>query len=630
MAAEQLETPPRSSGPAGPLTAPDVLLEHCIAHADRLERAALDLAVREGPLATIPARCAAFRRACRQIASNRGLDRLTVAVLGPRNSGKSTLVSLLVRNTEVRSRIPIGNAAGQSTRQILWIGPQRPPDLDDATEAWIPCPAEELEDVGAPFQLADVPGFNDRSPEVRAAAGNALSAALLKILVVDERDLEARAITSYLRDADGTAVLPVINRAGDTGPADVNAFVAELGAALPSSRILEPLVVPDFRRRESDPDQILAAARASLVERLRNLAAEATDLADFSTPQLQSRLARFRTEIARLAARALPATAPVIASLDEAERRLPSEVLAQSLGPDRALHAVLRQHVRSVWLDNTPAVFFPWRITLAGANLVWGALDRIPLLLLGSVPSLIGATWAAARNVRSAADFRERTTAGLREYVARRATEQLAPLVRSLQDSVAADLGRNTLRTGDHPAEPSAPSSGETLVEGIQTLQERSAVALDAVVERRAPGAAFSILVALLGFLIFWAVAGWPLYAVYLDYFRAALGTAHHLNGSVGLYPTPGFSLVLTTALLGLLPMGVWLVATAAWVTRRGRIRRAARELKLAHDTIIRELFEAGLLRARLAHRDLAACRILLGAAGEDAVPAAPSQTRSS
>src|SRR5690606_1592053 len=84
MAAEQLETPPRTSGPAGPLTAPDVLLEHCIAHADRLERAALDLAVREGPLATIPARCAAFRRACRQIASNRGLDRLTVAVLGPR------------------------------------------------------------------------------------------------------------------------------------------------------------------------------------------------------------------------------------------------------------------------------------------------------------------------------------------------------------------------------------------------------------------------------------------------------------------------------------------------------------------------------------------------------------------
>lgn len=610
----------------------NVLLQHCLGYADRVEKAVLDLGIRDGVLAALPARCAAFRDACRSLASNRGLARVTLAFVGPRNAGKTTLASLLIRDAGVRAELPVGVQRTQSTRRILWIGPERPADLDDAIEAWIPCPAESLEAGGLPYQVADVPGFNDRVAETRAAAARALEGALVHVLVVDERNLEAHEVHQYLREADGAVVLPVINRAASgtfngsspsstasddspeacentgEGTSDAAAFAHELRTALRHGQVLEPIVVPDFRQRGQDENAVLRETRDRLIEALRTSMEHAPELASRAAPQLRARLERFRAETERIARTALPATASAVTALGDAEQTLPHEVLGDTLGSDRALMAVLRQRLRAVWLDNTPALLFPWRIALAVTHLVWGAIDRLPLLLMGSVPSLVSVAWTAVRNVRRAEEFRELTTSGLRQHAARRAAERLAPLVRSLHESLAADLG--------HPLRGVLPTEGEPVIEGVGALQERSAAVFEETIERHAPGRMTSKLLGGIGFLAFWAVACWPLYAVYLEYGRAALGTWAQSQETLRQFPTPTFSLALTTLLLGLLPLAAWLLVAATWLTRAGKMRTCCREVRLAHEALIRELLAAGLLRVRLANPSLAACRVLL-AGGE-------------
>lgn len=596
-----------------------VSLQHCLAYADRVEQAVLALRVTSGPLAALPARCTAFRSAAEAIATNRGLDRLTLAFVGPRNAGKTTLASLLIRDPAIRGQLPVGLRPDESTRRILWIGPEPPQGLNEALETWVPCVPEALEDLGWPSQIVDVPGFNDRVAEVRTAADRALEAASIKVVVIDERDLEAFEVRDYLHDADGATLLPVVNRVTGITPADVAAFAAELRRTLRHARVLEPVVIPDHRQRGRSEAADLDAARSALVQALRAAGVSPAGIPALAQPQMTARWDRFRSEVLAAARAALPATAEAVQALDATEQRLPREVLQDVLGTDRALRAVLRQRLRAVWVDNTPALFFPWRLTLGLAHLVWGALDRIPLVLAGSVPSLISVAWTAARNLRRGEAFREATHHGLHQRVVDQSQERLSPLVRALRASLSADLGR---APGDRP-----PRDGQAQVEGIAALQERSALALEATVERHAPGRGPAVAAALIGCGLFWAVAGWPFYALYLDYFRAAEGTWGQVREALNLFPAPSLSLLLTAVLLGLLPMALWLLVTSTCLIRRGRIESCARTLRLDHEALVRTLLAEGLLRVRLEDRELAACRLLLNPAGTTAattVAAAP------
>ncbi len=592
----------------------NALLHQCVAFASRVEQAVLDLGAVDGPLASLPIRCAAFRRACGSLATNRGLSRVTVAFIGPRNAGKTTLAGLLVRDPHTRDALPRGCHPIGSTRRVLWVGPERPSDLDETVETWIACPPDALEDAVVPIQLADVPGFNDRDAAVRKAAERALEAALVKVLVVDERDLEAAELSVHLREADGAVLLPVVNRAGEVDPSDLAAFVRELRQAMPHGEVLEPLVIPDFKRRDQDEARVLDDARAAVGSILRGVLQKNPAAEGFAAPQLRRRLERFQADVIETAKSALPATAEAARILDESEQRLPREVLADVLGPDRALRALLRQRFRSIWVDNTPAVFFPWRLVLAISNLVWGALDRLPLLLMGSVPSLVSTAWVAVKNARSAAAFRDATTRGLRRHVSERATERLAPLIRSLQESLAVDLGRRLAGANDLVHEAN--------VDGIGILQERSTMIVHAAVEQHAVGRAGALISALVGFVLFWVVAGWPLYALYLDYFQAATGAWAQTREALARFPSPTFAQLLTSILLGILPLAVWLLIVASWVTRPRRVSRCVRDLQLAHEKLIRELLDSGLLRVRLHQPELTAVRLLLGGGGAETTDA--------
>jgi hypothetical protein len=136
---------------------------------------------------------------------------------------------------------------------------------------------------------------------------------------------------------------------------------------------------------------------------------------------------------------------------------------------------------------------------------------------------------------------------------------------------------------------------------------------MDNAIDRHAPGAWAAFGAGLVGFVCFWGVAGWPIYALYLDYFTAAAGTWGHVREALRQFPAPAFSMMFTAGLLGAIPMLLWLTLVAAWVTRAARVRKCLREIRLAHEGIIRELLETGLLRVRLSQSDWQGCRVLLG-----------------
>lgn len=587
-----------------------VLLHHCLGFADRVEEAVLELGATHGSLAALPARCAAFREACESIASNRGLQRLTIAFIGPRNAGKTTLLGQLLTDSAVRAQLPRGVEHAGSTRRLLWVGPESPADLDARAEQWIPCAAAALPDLGVPCQLVDVPGFDDRDPDVRIAANRALDSALVKVLVVEQRQLEAFAVQEHLSASDGSLVLPVVNQAGGVDAAETVAFATALKVAVPAARVLAPLVVPDFERRDADEAAVLERAGERLTAVLREaLTDQGTGGAwavALAQPQLQARLARFRNEVRRTAQTALPATSEALSELETALRELPEKAFGDLLGNPRALEFAIRGRLRSRLLHHTPLLFFPWRLTLGIANLVWGALDRLPLMLLGSLPSWASAGMAAVRNLRQSRSLQAATTEGLRTETEELAEALVRPRLRRFEQSLRADLRQ----TRDESRKPVA--THDLRIEGLGLLQSRSVAVFREALERHAPGRLAAMLAGLPGVLIFWGLFIWPLIAVYQDYLRASLGVWQQATEATRLFPADLGGLLLSAALLAWAPMAAWLVLSVGWLSRSDRARRCVEQIQAGRHQAVKELLAEGLLSLESTHRRQMACRSLL------------------
>lgn len=587
-----------------------VLLHHCLGFADRVEQAVLDLGAMRGPLATLPARCAAFREACESIASNRGLQRLTIAFIGPRNAGKTTLLAQLVADPAVRSQLPRGVEHAGSTRKLLWLGPESPADLDPAGEQWVPCPATALPDLGVPCQLVDVPGFDDRDPDVRAAANRALDSALVKVLVVEQRQLEAFAVQQYLSSGDGSLVLPVVNQAMEAAAGELTAFATALKEAVPAARVLAPLVVPDFERHEENETTVLQRAGEGLTCALRDALSEqgagGAWAAALAQPQLQARLARFEDEVRRTAQQALPATSEALADLEAALLSLPEKALGGLLGDPAALEFAIRARLRARLLQHTPLVFFPWRLSLGVANLIWGALDRLPMMLIGSLPGWASAGMEAVRNLRQSRSLKSAEEDGLRAEVEAKAGSLIRPKLRALDDSLRADLRQ------PRDAGPAIAAGRDLEIEGIALLHTRSQEVFRTEMERAAPGRFAALFTGLVGVALFWSLFIWPLVAVYQDYLRASLEVWQQTADATGRFPANLGALLLSSAALAWAPMAAWLLASVGWLSRRRRARRCVDGIQAGHESAVHELLSSGLLTLESTHRRQMASRVLL------------------
>ena len=62
-------------------------------------------------------RCAEFRGAARDLAEQKGLNQFAIAFIGPKNAGKTTLLSLLLRSETIKEQLASGEGLRGTTEK---------------------------------------------------------------------------------------------------------------------------------------------------------------------------------------------------------------------------------------------------------------------------------------------------------------------------------------------------------------------------------------------------------------------------------------------------------------------------------------------------------------------------------
>lgn len=589
---------------------PSRLLESCNDLADKVERHAGVLGLDWEGYSEVSRICEDFRRSCRELAENRGIDQLTIAFTGPKNSGKTTLLSLFVRDETTRRRLRAGYARADATEKVTWVGPNPPFDLREESETHFRCRESDLEDLGFPYTLVDVPGLNEADERRAEAAVHALDSALVKVLVLAQREMEDKAVFQYLSRADGSLVLPVVNLVRDKpSREDLDAFRERLAQHLPHAEVRPVVCLEDFGIRESGEESPVGTVGPDDAARLKEsirAAAGPRRLRELPQAQLNHKLQRFHEDVGRFMAKRLPASRRALDALRESERKLPRETLRHLLGSEPALRAGVRQRLRATFLQRTPCFFFPWRTVLALANLLHGAVERVPLVLMGSLPSFVSGAFTAAKNVRNARDFSREVEGGIRDYAESAVKEKITPEVRELEFVLRRELGT---AKGEPP-----PRSDEleVTVSGLRNLQARSSEIFNQAVERRAPSRAAAVFCGFAGFLLFWGFFAWPVYGLYLDFFQAVGEVFGRTPEASGRFPAAPFGMLGTSLLLALLPMCFFMLAAVSLLVRPGKVSGCVDEIRSRHDETVAELAGAGLLTIKVEQPRIDACMFLL------------------
>lgn len=552
--------------------------------------------------------CEQYRQSCTSIVSNRGIRATTIAFIGPRNAGKTKTLSLLVESDERRSSLPIGDDTEGATDRVTWLAEHPPSTLRRKFELFHPCNEKDLVQLGFPYALLDVPGFNDGllHPDRATGSRDALDYARVKVLVLDHLQIGIATWRAYVEGADGSTIIPVITKVN--GSADVLLLQEQLGKCLGRSRILDPIIIPNFKDRDADEGDILKKAREDLRSRLSDVSAGGNGHVSHER-ELQIRQQRFREEVVDLARQHLPATATTLSPLLEELARLPEKASNLLLGDKRLLSANVRSSLRAITLERTPVFLFPWRLCLTMANLVHGATDRLPLALMGSLPSLLSTGWTAAGNLRNQQQFGTEVRDGLRRRVERELKEKIARPLENVERNLNADLRHNQA--------PPANMATNTSIRfiGIDALQEQSTAIFGRCIDSHGPSRLTAWAAGFLGFGGFWLILSQPLYGLYVDFYEAAQTVIAREATSLAAFPAGTFSMLATSTLLALLPMGLLLLLVLAWLTRDGKVKKCVEDIKNDHSAEITKLKNTEELRVELHEPRLDACRQLLSLA---------------
>lgn len=577
----------------------------CLQTADRVEVAADRLGRSWPGHAPIMQTCRQFRQSCEQLASNRGLSDVTIAFVGPKKAGKSTLAGLLVQSEEKRQRIKAGRSTAAATTKPTWISAQPPTLLDTAHEEFIPCHESEFVPLGFQYSLLDVPGFDEGNAVRGLSAISALDNAGVKVLVVDRRSLESHESIKYLGRADGATVVPVINLIRDEEQsADFNAFEDRLRHSLPHTRVLDRIEVRDYEVVR-DRDGTLAAAGQALAKRLGEAVA-GQSIETLAEPQLEEKLRGFKSKIAALAGEHLPGSRDPVLELAAALQKMPAQAVEELLGTARLVSANVSARFRSLLLERTPIFVFPWRLALSIANLIHGATDRLPLALLGSPVSILTTAWATVKNVKNAHEFGEKVSSGFHNDITGRIKALAIPKLEAIDYALQRDLG---LASGH------APRTGITSaanLRGLDILQTRSTELFQVTIEKYAPSRALAWLLGIVGVALFWSIFGWPVFGLYQDFQMAAQEVLARKKTSLEAFPAGTFSMLVTSAILAVLPMGFALLGVIEFLTRKSKVCACVTELRAVHKAEIDLLTATGLLAAELTEPQIDAIRLLL------------------
>jgi hypothetical protein len=562
--------------------------------------------------------CDDHAEARRRILDDRSSGLTVIASVGATGQGKSWIIRQLIGNRDARKVIKSGNNADEATEQLIWIGPAPPDNLDSTHELYVHCSVSEMQPIGTSYLLVDAPGVTDDRKSIASVAKRALSLASVMLLVVRRDQIRSETIGSLATASEGTIVIPVINavRAEDDNlSTEVDALLARMRKAAPTSTISLPVIVDDFEIEGRGESQTGKEAAKQIAERLKS----ELECAWAGDRRRSARLAaidsRFQVALHAVLSDQLPGLTAAVRRLNTEAKLLPGEIAETLVGRDGPLRAAVRSRLRLSLLTETTALYFPYRTFLSLLNLTHGAWDRVLLSLSGSLPSLVGAVWTSTKNLSANQGAERDLREGLQNRCSAAVKDRLGPLAHRFHDEL--------LQLRDDKASPSSsvahgPRTQVAYLAGIDSLQENSQRIFDAEVERVAASRFTAAFSGFLGTAIFWFLMAGPIVALYRGYFDASYEALSQLSGNLSNFPKPDLAMMLTSLLLSSLPTAIFAMLVLSISQSRSRVRKAEKRIRDVHHETIERLQREGVLQLSWDEPLLADAEFLLSAGAAD------------
>ncbi len=558
--------------------------------------------------------CDQHADARKMILEDRSSGASVIAVVGATGQGKSWMIRQLVKDASITTLIPSGNNADEATQMLTWIGPFPPADLDSRHERYIHCDAAKMQSIGAPYLLVDAPGATDDRRAIAAVAARALSLASVLLLVVRRDQLRSETVSVLSEASEGAVVIPVVNAVrtrDDSLTADVEAFVARMRKAAPTSMIVSPVVIGDFDVDDRSEQDVGQEAAALVAGRLQSEIGNSWEGDRRRSTRLSALDGRFRAALHAVLSDQLPGLTAAVRRLNDEATKLPAEVAETLVGSGGPLRAAVRSSLRLSLLTDTAAIWFPYRSQLGLLNLTHGAWDRVFLSLSGSLPSLIGAVWSSTKNLVAQHGAEQDVREGLQRRSAAAVADRLGPLATRFRDEIAELRQQRPTR---HSIGSDNSRSQVAYLSGIDALQESSQRIFHDEVERVAMSRTTAIVCGLIGTASFWFLMAGPVVALYRGYFDASFTTLRDMGGDLERFPRPDMSMMLTSLLLSLLPTALFSMFVLSFAQSRSRVDRAETRIREMHHETIAHLQRDGVLRLRWDDPLLADAEFLLSA----------------
>ncbi len=546
--------------------------------------------------------CARYEKEVLNIRNGRGINALTLAIVGAKGQGKTWAARQLIRDPHIRAALRSGDLANDATTRLVWIGPLAPEGLDASNEIFYPCQSKDMAEIGQPYVLLDTPGVTDTNHRAAEIAADALSLAPIKLLVIARDQVRAATNVQIATRIDGALCIPVISsvepdelRDGTTLStqlrSDLRTLRDQLHLRAPGVTLAPEVLVPDFEITGNE-EASAASFVSQLLDRLSDLELSELSLASAREARLHASQLRLRSEVAKLIGAELPQLASAVERLNRETELLPDRVLASLLGSTSVLETGVRMRLRTRLVSDTYLFWFPYRTAMSTLNLTQGAWDRVVLALAGSVPSLFGTLASWAKNIRQSQEFSLEMQDGIRQRTQRQVEERLKPLCDQFHRAVM-KLRPKEERSS---ALESTVSRGMSL-SGIDELQNRSQQIFDAALASNATAGLWVQFFACLGTVLFWSFMGGPIVLIYREYIFASL---HVLTGSetqLENFPHPSPSLLLTSVVLSLVPLAIYCMVVLTLALNRRKVARIATQIVDQHEQAILELKKHDVIR---------------------------------
>lgn len=556
---------------------------------------------------------AELRRDCERLHSSQSTDLTTIAIVGRVGEGKSWLARAILSDDpafdQTRAMLPSGQNADDRTHELIWIGAKQPFAAMNRSERFVQVPENALLDLGAPYAIADSPGYSDHDPTLGALSSVALSSSPIKLLATSVSQIRDGSLAQFVASMNGSIIVPVIRfrpEDDETTPdkitvSDCQKEIDRWAKLAPASQIQPPLFLPDSGIVGDRKARELA--RQHLTDALTRLLDDNPALHQSLDIQLNERVAFAQRELATGLGDFRARLGAPVHRLEQLTKAFPDIVEHGIIGEEALLRAAMRSRFRGDALERTSMLFFPFRSLLGILGLTLGAWDKVIFAAFGSVPSLVMTAVQSVKNIRDS---------GRLESASSRLTERTETLLR---DAYAEDLRTfgDALASTTNPSKPIHKHDvGNIRVHGIGALENESHEMIADTIRASRLSSVFLWLGGVAATLVFWGLLLAPLISLYSAYFTGIQGIQESVADAWQRFPMPPPSLWITSLLLSLAPVFALAMVTMYFVSAPWRVASAARLVRQSIADAIHQRINNGKLRIEISNPRLEAARFLL------------------